>query len=126
MKHVLAALIIVFTFQAQAASWEENPQVGELFKSAEVNGTFVLYDVTAQTYSGHNQVRAERRFVPASTFKIPNSLIGLSVGAVTSVDDVLPYKGPPHPFIQAWAKDMGLREAIALSNVLIYQELARR
>jgi len=126
MRHFLAAVVILFTCQAQAAGWEENPQVGDLFRSAGVKGTFVLYDVTAQTYRGHDQARAERRFVPASTFKIPNSLIGLSVGAVKSVDEVLPYKGDPHPFIQAWAKDMGLRDAIALSNVPIYQELARR
>src|SRR5690606_31944241 len=29
-------------------------------------------------------------------------------------------------FMKSWEKDMGLREAIALSNVPIYQELARR
>ena len=126
MRHFLAAVVVLFTCQAQAAGWEENPQVGDLFRSAGVSGTFVLYDVTAQTYRGHDRARAERRFVPASTFKIPNSLIGLSVGAIESVDEVLPYKGDPHPLVQAWAKDMGLREAIALSNVPIYQELARR
>src|SRR5262252_7340278 len=108
MTHFLAAVMILFTFPAQAASWEENPQVGALFKSVKVNGAFVLYDVTTQTYSGHSQARAEQRFAPASTFKIPNTLIGLSVGAVASVDEVLPYKGPPHPFIQAWARDIGL------------------
>lgn len=126
MRPILAAVLIVCTWPAQAVSWEENPQVGQLFKSAEVQGTFVLYDVTAQTYIGHDQPRAERQFVPASTFKIPHTLIGLAVGAVASVDEVLPYTGPPHPFIKAWAKDMGLRKAIALSNVSIYQELARR
>lgn len=88
--------------------------------------TFVLYDVTSQTYIGHDQARANRRFVPASTFKIPHTLIGPSIGAVKSVDDPLPYPGPTEPFIQAWARDMGLREAMALSNVPIYQELARR
>jgi len=126
MTHFLAVIAILFNLQAHAAGWEENPQVGELFKSAGVNGTFVLYDVTAQTYIGHDEARAEKRFVPASTFKIPNTLIGLSVGAVASVDEVLPYRGPAQPFVKAWAKDMGLREAIALSNVPIYQELARR
>lgn len=109
-----------------AANWEENAKFDELFKSAGVNGTFVLYDVTANTYIGHDKVRAERRYVPASTFKIPNTLIGLSVGAVKSVDEVLPYMGDSQPFIKAWGKNMGLREAIALSNIPIYQELARR
>jgi beta-lactamase class D len=126
MKHVFAAIVLLIAFHTHAAGWEDKPQVSALFNTAGVTGAFVLYDVTAQTYSGHNEARARTRFVPASTFKIPNSLIGLSVGAVASVDDVLPYTGPPHPFIEAWAKEMGLREAITLSNVPIYQELARR
>lgn len=126
MRRFLAIVMLMGISQVQAFGWEENSQVGELFTNAGVNGAFVLYDVTAQTSVGYNEARAKTRFVPASTFKIPNSLIGLSVGAVASVDEVLPYKGPPQPFIKAWAKDMGLREAIALSNVPIYQELARR
>jgi beta-lactamase class D len=121
-----AVLVIIPVFSTTAAGWEENSKIEELFKSAAVNGTFVLYDVTANRFIGRDKARAERRYVPASTFKIPNTLIGLSVGAVKSVDEVLPYQGPPQPFIKAWAKDMGLREAITLSNVPIYQELARR
>jgi beta-lactamase class D len=126
MKHFFVAVAILFNFQTHAAGWEEQPRVGELFKNARVNGTFVLYDVATQMYIGHDEARARKRFVPASTFKIPNTLIGLSVGAVANVDEVLPYTGPPQPFIKAWGKNMGLREAIALSNVPIYQELARR
>ncbi|HPA20350.1 MAG TPA: class D beta-lactamase [Verrucomicrobiae bacterium] len=126
MRCSLVAATILLTAQARAADWKENSQTGELFRRAGVDGTFVLYDVTADAYIVHNRARAEKRFIPASTFKIPNTLIGLTVGAVGSVDDVLPYRGPPAPFVKAWAKDMGLREAIALSNVPIYQELARR
>ena len=116
----------VSILHASVAGWEESLAVGNIFKSAKIKGTFVLYDVKANMYIGHDQDRAETRYFPASTFKISNSLIGLSAGAVKNVEEVLPYKGDPHPFIQAWAKDMGLREAIVLSNVPIYQELARR
>jgi beta-lactamase class D len=123
---ISAVLVAISISSAWTADWEEGAKVSEIFKRAGVNGTFVLYDVTAQKYIGHDKDRAEKRFVPASTFKIPNSLIGLSVGAVKSVDEVLPYRGHPKPFIKAWEKDMGLREAIVLSNVPIYQELARR
>ncbi|MDD2761539.1 MAG: class D beta-lactamase, partial [Methylomonas sp.] len=83
------------------------------------------YDVAAGQLIGHGKARAERRFVPASTFKIANALIGLSSGAVNSVDEVLPYGGSPQPF-KTWEKDMGLREAIKLSNIAIFQQLARR
>lgn len=120
------ALVMLLASQAQAHDWRESPAVGELFQRAGMEGTFVLYDVAARTYRGHDETRANQRFVPASTFKIPNSLIGLTVGAVAGPDEVLPYRGDPHPFIQEWARDMSLREAIRLSNVPIYQALARR
>lgn len=123
---ICALLVIIPLLSASAADWKENTKVAEIFKAAGVDGTFVLYDVATGAYIGYNKDRAEKRFVPASTFKIPNSLIGLSVGAVKSVDEILPYRGHPKPFTKAWEKDMGLREAIVVSNVPIYQELARR
>jgi beta-lactamase class D len=126
LLNVLCVFVVLNTGIANAASWKESAAVGKIFKDAGVNGTFVLYDVSAQKYVAYNKNRAETRFVPASTFKVPNTLIGLSVGAVKSVDEILPYKGSPNPLVKAWAKDMGLREAITLSNVPIYQELARR
>ena len=92
---------------------------------ANVAGTFVVYDPRTKKFQGYNRSRAEQRFVPASTFKIPNSLIGLTVGAVENVDEVLPYGGEPQPF-EVWENDMQLRRAITLSAVPIYQELARR
>lgn len=125
MKIFLSIIITLLTFHVHAAGWEESQKVGEIFKNAGVNGTFVLYDVSTQTYIGHNRARAEKQFVPASTFKIANTLIGLLVGAVSSVDEVFPYGGQPQPF-KAWEKSMGLREAITLSNVPVYQALAQR
>lgn len=122
---LFVACIFLLGCQIQTTEWEENPEIAELFKSMGVNGTFVLYDYSSQRLIGYNQARAETEFVPASTYKIPNTLIGLSVGAVGSVDEVLPYGGEPQPF-GAWERDMALREAITLSSVPIYQELARR
>ena len=124
VKYLLWCLVLVCA-QVQAMEWNENSRVAELFKAAGVTGTFVLYDVKTQRFSGHNQARAETQFIPASTFKIANSLIGLAVGAVSSVDEKLPYGGQPQSY-KMWERDMGLREAIVMSNVPIYRELARR
>jgi beta-lactamase class D len=106
--------------------WRDEPRLAELFRQAGRPGTFVLLDARRGELLGSNRDRALTRYTPASTFKIPNSLIGLSVGAVASVDTVLPYRSDAPPFSPAWEKDMGLREAIVVSNVPIYQELARR
>lgn len=123
---MLLALAALLLLVQPSFAWEEKPEIGALFNSAEVEGTFVLYDVTDKTTSGYNRPRAETRYIPASTFKIANTLIGLSSRAVASVDEVLLYKGAADPFIEAWGHDMSLREAIAISNVPIYRELARR
>ncbi|TBW32522.1 class D beta-lactamase [Azotobacter chroococcum] len=125
MKRLLILTAILCTIQAHASEWIKSSEIEELFKAAHAQGTFVLYDVEADQFVGYDRVRAETRFVPASTYKIPNTLIGLSVGAVDNVDEVLPYGGHHQPF-KAWEKDMGLRDAIAISNIPIYQELARR
>jgi beta-lactamase class D len=111
---------------APAATWREQPAVAALFRAAGVEGTFVLLDERSGELWGHNRSRAEQRFQPASSFKIANALIGLSVGAVPSVEEVIPYTGDANPFMREWLQPMGLRGAMAVSNVPLYQELARR
>lgn len=124
--YLIVAMLMVFCFQAWAAEWRESPELAAVFaKENGKDGTFVLYDVAAGTFTGHNRKRAETRYIPASTFKITNSLIGLTVGAVANVGEVLPYGGKPQS-VKEWERDMSLRDAIRISNVPIYQELARR
>ncbi len=111
--------------QALTIEWQENSAVKQVIKEAGVQGTFVLYDAYQFVFVGHNQVRAQKRFIPASTYKVPHTLIGLSEKAVANVDEVLPYGGKEQP-LKIWEKDMSLREAIKISSIPIYQELARR
>lgn len=129
MRSLPTALLLIFlnacTSVAQALDWHESPEIAKLFDAAGLHGTFVLYDASTDRFTGHDHERAATRYIPASTFKIPNSLIGLSVGAVANVDEVLPYGGQPQRF-KEWEQDMGLRTAIRVSNVPVYQELARR
>ena len=110
---------------ASAQTYQEVPELAKVFSANGIAGTFVLYDVAADTMLVSDEARAKKRFTPASTFKIANSLIGLDAGVVKSVDEVLPYGGKPQPR-KEWEHDMGLREAIKVSNVPVYQELARR
>ena len=113
--------------QALAApAFETRQAVSDLFAARSINGTFVAHDPASGRFVGHNAERAATRFVPASTFKIPNSLIGLTVGAVNSVDEVF-YRHDGQPkYLKTWERDANLRDAITVSNVPAYQTLARR
>ena len=125
MRTINFFILLLVSSHIAATDLTTSPAVEKLFHTAGVQGTFVLYDVTENRFITHNPTRANTRYIPASTFKIPNSLIGLSVGAVKDVDEPLPYGGKPQPY-KSWEEDMGLRNAIKISNIPIYQELARR
>ena len=120
------ALAILASAQSIAArELRQFPELAAVFKAHAVAGTFVLLDPATDRLLVSNEARARTRYVPASTFKIPNSLIALDAGAVRSVDEVVPYGGKPQRLKQ-WEKDMNLRDAFKASSVPIFQELARR
>jgi beta-lactamase class D len=103
----------------------ERPDLGAVFAEQGTPGTFVLYEPRTARLTVVDRARAARRYVPASTFKIANSLIALETGAVKDEREVIPYGGKPQPFPQ-WERDMDMRDAIRVSNVPVYQEIARR
>jgi len=122
----IAAIALIARGRAPlAAGSTERADLDAVFAENGVAGTFVLYDAATDHLTLINAKRAERRFVPASTFKIANTIIALETGVVKDENEIIPYGGQPQPF-KTWEKDMSMREAIALSAVPIYQELARR
>lgn len=92
---------------------------------AGFDGTFVLYDLGKKSRLVHNAPRSEKRFSPCSTFKIPNSLIGLETGVIADENFVIPWDGVKSSF-ESWNRDHTLSSAIRDSVVWYYQELARR
>jgi beta-lactamase class D len=73
----------------------------------------------------HNSHRSETRFIPASTFKIPNTLIALEEGAIKNEKEVIKWDGKDKG-LASWNQDQTLETAFPLSCVWFYQELAKR
>lgn len=89
-------------------------------------GTFVAYKIDDYLIIASDKIRSGEGRLPASTFKIPNSIIALETGVVGDPDkDVFKWDGVTRS-IEAWNKDHTLRSAIAVSAVPVYQEIARR
>lgn len=114
-----------FASNTHQPKWLTNAELTSVFIKHNISGTFVLYDQQKDQFISSDSTRAKQRFIPASTFKIANSLIGLDVGVVESVDQVFKYNGEDYSY-DAWKKSMGLRDAIRVSNVPVYQRLARK
>ena len=96
-----------------------------IFARHHVSGTFVLYSTSRDEYYTNNKERADTRYLPASTFKIPNTLFGFQTGAIKSADEVFEWNGTDYGY-NAWNRDLSIREAFRLSAVWVYQEVARR
>src|SRR5580700_10588446 len=89
-------------------------------------GTFVGYKVDDYLIISSDKNRSGEPRLPASTFKIPNSLIALETGVVGDPDkDVFRWDGVKRS-IEAWNQDHTMRSAIAVSAFPVYQEIARR
>jgi beta-lactamase class D len=105
---------------------EIRADLAKLFADAGTAGTFVGYKVDDYLVVSSDSDRSGEAKLPASTFKIPNSLIALETGVVGDPDkDILKWDGVTRS-IEAWNKDHTLRSAIAASAVPVYQEIARR
>lgn len=108
-----------------AKSVWQRPDFGKYFQQANVKGTFILYDLKKDQYLVYNSKRANTRIIPASTFKIFNSLVALETGSVKDENEVIKWDGVKREF-PAWNRDQTMRTAIKGSVVWFYQELARR
>jgi beta-lactamase class D len=97
---------------------------GKYFDKYHVKGSFVMYDLNNDKYVYYDSARCSVRFTPASTFKIPNSIIGLETGVIADENFVIPWDSVKRR--DACDKDLNLKEAIKYSCVPYYQELARR
>ena len=124
---------LLLTILASHAALIANAQdLSPFFK--DTKGAFVLYDQKNDRYTRYNEERCRERFSPKSTFKIPNSLIGLETSVIGDASFVIPWnrqKYPPQdnwdqfPF-KHWGQDHNLRSAIKYSVLWYYRELALR
>lgn len=88
-------------------------------------GVVVLWNENKQQGFSNNLKRANQRFLPASTFKIPNSLIALDLGIVKNEHQVFKWDGKNRD-IAAWNRDHDLITAMKYSVVPVYQDFARQ
>jgi beta-lactamase class D len=132
MKKIFLFSLILFCFDASG----QNTDTLNL-KSLYGNfaGGFCIYDLKTDKYIRYNPEHCQKRFSPCSTFKIPNSLIGLETAVIPDTAYIIPYDSILHPRIpymmsnepfKYWYQDLSLKRALKYSCVWYYQELARR
>src|ERR1043165_1612381 len=105
---------------------KEDKGLNKYFEENKVEGCFALMDNATGNFTVHNLARyRDSSFLPASTFKIVNSLVGLQTGIISSDSMVIKWDGIKRN-VEEWNKDLTMYEAFRVSAVPYYQEVARR
>ena len=115
---------------ARGAPMEREVDLSRFFESIDPNdAAFVLLNGETGVVIRHNPARAQQRFIPASTYKIPNSLIALEAGVVSGPDHLIRWDSTASRdsgfWAPVWSQDHTLRSAIRNSVYWYYQALAR-
>lgn len=100
------------------------PDFEKFFAKYGAEGCFVMYDLKEGSYVRYNPARCDEGFLPASTFKIFNSLVALETGVAPDEHMILRWDGVKRG--GAWDEDHDMRMAFKNSTVWYYKEIARR
>lgn len=129
MKNKIFILFILsFGFTISGSNGKlfiEKNDWAKFYKDVNLDGTFLLTKLNSDTLYYHNLERANKNYLPASTYKIPNSLIALETKVIKDENEIIEWDGKVR-FVDQWNKDQNLQSAIRYSCVWFYQELSRR
>lgn len=125
-KLVTICVLVSFLYSCSPNNVEEDNSLGKYFTESKVNGCFGLYNNATNEFTFFNKKRfTDSSFLPASTFKIINSLIGLQTGVISSDSMVIKWDSVKRN-VEEWNRDLSMYEAFRVSAVPYYQEVARR
>jgi beta-lactamase class D len=100
-------------------------KIQSIIDSAKVEGSVLVYDLQKKVYYSNDFEWAKKGNLPASTFKIPNSIIALEIGIVEDDSTLIKWDGITRSF-KNWNQDLILKDAFHFSCVPCYQDIAKR
>lgn len=106
---------------------EESPleQALRLEGISPAKSALVIYRLEDEKVWASGGARIRERFTPASTSKIPHTLLALETGAVTGPDEQFEWDGQKR-FVDSWNEDQTFGDAFGRSTVWIYQIVVPR
>ncbi|HEY5373574.1 MAG TPA: penicillin-binding transpeptidase domain-containing protein [Polyangiaceae bacterium] len=101
------------------------PAAVRLFADEHVTGAMALFDTRDGKLLCSDPSKCDAGYVPASTFKIANTIIALETGVVSDAESPLPWDGQEYQNPD-WNRDHTLRSAVQVSCVPCFQGIARK
>ncbi|MEO9893250.1 class D beta-lactamase [Aurantibacter sp.] len=135
---ILITLFIILCFACKEQKESSNKELVEtasnkvhqsefqtIIDSANVNGAILIYDLKKDIYYSNDFNWYNKGNLPASTFKIVNTIIGLETGVIESDSTIFKWDGKKK-WSKNWEQDLVLKNAFQFSCVPCYQEVAKK
>ncbi|WP_028772024.1 class D beta-lactamase [Shewanella waksmanii] len=122
--HGLLLMSAMLCLSAQAQDLQHSADVDQVMAQRQVSGVIVLFDEQHDKWVTNDTQRANTGYIPASTFKVPHSLLLLEAGVVKDQHSPFPWTGEKHSYA-SWNQDHSFATALRYSVVPIYQALAK-
>jgi beta-lactamase class D len=104
----------------------EDNSLKKIFDENHVTGSFGMFNNGTGKFTVYNLARyRDSAYLPASTFKIINSLIGLQTGKIVDDSMVIKWDGVER-WVKEWNQDLTMYDAFRVSALPYYQEVANR
>ncbi len=125
MKPFFCLLTLHFLSLSAFSQKVTEKDLQSIFTRYGVDGCFVLYNSANNEYVKYNTGMCDTGYIPASTFKIPNSLIALQEGVIKDTAQVIKWDGHVWPNA-AWNRDQTLKTAVKYSCIWVYFKVAEQ
>jgi beta-lactamase class D len=127
MRFIAPCILLAILLSACSLnSVKKDDSLKKYFDENKVEGCFALFNNGTGKVTVYNLSRYfDSSYLPASTFKIVNSLIGLQKGKIVNDSMVIKWDSIKR-WNENWNKDLTMYEALRVSSVPYYQEVARR
>lgn len=106
------------------------PDITEPFKDCRVDGSITIYDYNARKWISSDIDDSQLPTLPASTFKIINTLIILEAGVIKDENEIIKWPGSTDTVKYGYRPeiyhDMSMKEAFSVSAGWAYVELAKK
>ena len=132
MRYFFLITILIITFSCSGNRHNEQanerlivPEFQQILDSSNVEGSILIYDPQASIFYSNDFQWAEQGKLPASTFKIPNSIIALETNVVENDSTLFIWNGEKRN-LSIWEQDLLFKDAFRFSCVPCYQDIARQ
>jgi len=115
-------ILLISTILSLALAQDND--LANIFDKSKLKGTIVISALNNDVKYIYNNQRAVKGYIPASTFKIINTLIALEEKVIKDENEIIKWDGKVRSY-SSWNKDQTLQSAISVSCIWCYQKFAQ-